>query len=561
MKKFKSLFLVAAALMIGFASCNNSDEYTPTPGGPFIPDGSALRLNFSMGTGTRAVGPSQGEVPVTVNGGIVFLTDNVGAIVAAELVGAAAAPDWDMNVPYILGTPGTTVTNRTQVTFENISATVAAAHFIGNTNILYLLSPSGDPAITLSEFRTRNLAQVAAVYNAVETQVVANNAVNVWGTSLRSTWTAVGTSASTDNELFAAEIWVNPTLARVELFNITGNQNIAGFTVEGVFIDSYYAEGSVNFGGREWTVRGADDHAVRGARFQPLANGGMFAPEIENAIFDWHGFAADGAGLESALMPADLNGTITQLHRVVAPGATNTDGPIWGYNLFAGTGAFALPTGTHPTENVGRTIGGTRTPRIAIRLADVQVYKTMEWDWVYTITPAVVENGVIITPAVTEDRSMTARVLLPHAENREDPTTPWVVPNNIAIGTTLGTVVGNNLLNIWYAIADPVARLTAIQAHFDDKYDTNDVALFISIRGFLHGGEPLDANDRPIPNLETGFIPRMVYQLGSYRDAAGGSSWTFGPENVTRVPFEEDIDVEVTVIVQSWVHVGVDPIL
>ena len=551
MKIFRNVFMMAAAMLIGFASCDNDPVDSPVDG-PIVPAGSSIRLQFDMGSGattnsTRALTESQTNTPVVVNGGFVLLTNIVGNIIAAQPVGAITVP----GAGYVPNP--TPLNNNTTVTFENIPAQVRQAHFVGNhTGALLTALNIADAA----GFVGMPLSQVSAVFKSVASQSNANsplNAVSVWGTAHQiAPRVPAVVSPTTGNVLHEATIYVNPIVARVEIFNITGNVNIADFRVEGVFIDSYFEQYSVSFGPNTALTDPLNGFRVRGtgadgtgALFAPQSAGGAFLPVHTGVTYDWHGTGA------AALVPQPVPNTDPVvadrgLLRVVPP-----TGQVWGYNLFAGTSTYVQPTAPHPTTAVGRTVGGTATPRIAIRLSNVVIYSTYDFNWTHIPNPA--------EPLVTEARSLAIRVRVPHFETRTE-NAGWVVPNNITIGETVGGVLGNNLLNIWYNETDLAARQALMQAHFNGKYTATDVPSFISIRGFLHGGEPLDANNRPIPNTTTGFIPRMVYQLGgAAAGIAGGRSWTFGPENITIIPFEEDIDVEVRVVVQSWVGVGITP--
>ena len=549
MKKLGLLFLVAA-LMLGFASCNSDytggGEYNPPVPGDVVPEGATISFTFNMGSDTRAVGPQQSQAPVRIDNGVILLSNTAGSIVRA--VALAAVPN-----------------NHTQE-FENVPAGVNRAHFVGNTDIIALLPAavtSVDDLVGLPLTDVRNA--LVRVENQVQLAATPNpnhNRVNVWATSGDFFQTTPGQTNPSGNQLWEATLYVNPTVARVELFNITGNHDIRSFRVGGIFIDNYYAQARVGFGGYvpSWTSVSTGTTADRAI----LLAG---SPQFPTAPVNMTGVTFDVVNLPSVPTNsryATIGGVaqMAELPRVQLTNATGVERHVWGYNLFAGTGLFAGTPVNHP--NFAHTIGGTRTPRIAIRLYDVVVYEEFTYTWQQRVYATTAPYAFI----EIEDRELTVRVHLPHSESREEIAT-WAIPNPWTADNAPQGITPNNLLNTWYAItgataeARQIAINAAAQTHFNGKFCTDeygDYPLFISIRGFLHGGEELDANGRPIPNLLTGFVPRMVYQLGSYTaHGLPGSYWTFGAGDVTASPFERDIDLDVTVEILTWEHVSVTP--
>ena len=548
MKKFKSLFLVAAAVLIGFSSCNNDPIDGPVgPDVPGTPEGAQISVRFSFaGPSVRVIGDSQSESAVEVYGGVIILADNNGIIRASRVLTGAITSALPAQI------------------FDEVAAGVNQVHFVGNTTIPAGLIVAGQP---LSGVQNHIIAleaqtQILTGPNAVDPYF---NRVNVWGTGAV---VARGPGAdqlnpSTGALIHDAHVQVHPTLARVELFNITGNEQIADFEVKGIFMDTFYetarAGGAVIAPIRQ-TGCGTDASIPN---FQPTGfPGSTFASWMTQTVYD----APVTAGVWGSWTggPVAAGSPYAGLYRVVPTG-----GEVWGYNLFANNSTM---------------------PRIAIRLENVWVYEEVVFSVLahdvrnYTFANDVNDDPIWVpNPEFDSNESTTPNVpMMPLSIIVRDGLNPEFMHQHTFTGIT--QVPGFDLTSDPIRLPHPETRVVPAGAPAEitqvqiadwiaagrpnadiladlvtnvvarSAQDTNST-LFISINGFFEAG-----TTTPI----TSFVPRMVYQLGSYTGAAGpgdGSSWTFGPENTTRIPFRAPIDVHVTVQMMPWQWVPTDPIL
>ena len=570
MKKFKSFMLIAAAALIGFSSCNNDpiDPYVPVTGAP---DGAEIAVSFAF---LRAVGDSQSESTVRVQDGVVILTQG-NVITASQTVAAVtnASPD---------------------VIFTQVPAS-NQAWFVGNTNIPVGLLENGQQITGVLNHMLYLELQAGTGVGAPDSggpggpgtgPAVGTNqqVVNVVGSGAITP--TANTNPNTGAVIHTAQVIVEPTLARVEIFNITGNQFVDEFTVEGIFLDTYFEEARVGGLPRIETLRVRGTGEPGSQNYFQAGAAGAFTTNWANVPTVWTGIVYDEVNLTSeavnawtgefhpALLPnGDPNPLANQpvmanLHRVVP--TDNNPLHVWGYNLFA---------------------NNSQTPRIAIRLSEIYINEEV----VFNVLPV---------PAITQP------VVFP----AEGPYVPGVhryiyVPavGGYQRGLFYGVDgAGDNVyghatdLNYWYTEVIPavpgitltgtarmphpdsrdrvtaVAELTAEQiiaanpnytnqqvldaliANREAMYEQDGTPLFISIRGFAG------------VNRDTGFQARRVYQLGSYThpanadrnwylDGGGNGAWTFGPENVTTIPFERPIDVHVSIELRPWIWVPVTP--
>lgn len=121
---------------------------------------------------------------------------------------------------------------------------------------------------------------------------------------------------------YSSAVTLKPTVARIELTNITSSGVITGFQVDGIFIDNYYSQGSV--GG---TVVGGN-----------LVNNGSVAAT----------FTDNSSAYPTAVKTSLYDYYTTGLAAVTKIAKPATAGNVWGYNLFgntagSGSGSFAVP--------------------------------------------------------------------------------------------------------------------------------------------------------------------------------------------------------------------------
>ena len=520
MKKFKSLFLVAAALMIGFSSCGNDEggEWKPYEGPGTSPGAS---MTFSLvAPGARAIGESQVDHQVALTSGTILFSNGV------TIMRAVPADINDLL--------DVTVGQRV----DDLPGGVTHVHFVGNTNLVGMpgiatLDALANAPLTLV---TQNLLTVQSQRNVANINQMEDNVVNVWGSTSYLYQEFAGTAL--ENPRYEAHIMLEPTVARVELFNVTGDALIHSFRVSGIFMDNYYETRGVGGVGGVFRVRGTGMGGSYEA-FQAGPLGGFVAnPALAGVVYDvgnWPAVALTAATTDN---PANVG-----LMRARPAGAMNQ---VWGYNLFAGL--FGAPNPSAANAAAGQmTIQGTRTPRIAVRLEEVRVREatTVTFTWV---------NAAAVPFEIEVDLGLLE---LPHELARhQDPL--WVNPPNSAWFITLAEANGMVFDNVSLVATPPAVTpgfVTALRNHYTARWIAGrqgapagfDHSLFISIRGFTG------------INVNTGFQPRRVYMLGSYMAWPGGSEWTFGPGDLDYIPFRRDIDVTVTVEIQEWEHVHVTP--
>ena len=497
MKIFRNVFMVAAALMMGLASCNNEgNDPVEIGNGDVTVEGSSIRFAISLPGQTKLAGPTQQTVPVAVTSGWIVFSD--GATIQHPPVAATISQVFDTSP-----TGGQTITN--------LPGGITQVHFVGNTDIAGLNIVRGTALTTLTDHLVTVGSQMMTVNNAPAPGQLGNNVVNVWGYT--PTLTPAGTNTATGNPLFTATIALEPTVARVEIFNVTGNTAIAGFTLQGIFVDNFYTHGRVAGGGglQHWRTLGDDPAA---SNF--LATAPVYTPFLAGSVFD----APIGIASGPVTTTIPGNAAPSILQRVSTPEVVADVHNVWGYNLFA---------------------NNSRTPRIAIRLSGVTVNSTV------TTTYEWYNPGTNLTETLTA----TGTAVVPHPLNAvvDNTWTPHTAQQLEGL-FALYAAAPHNLEGQLLVNAVNAARITHLQARA--SVDAN-APMFISIRGFRHNGVSI--------NRDTGFQPRHVYQLGSYtlHGAADGSFWTFGPEDIDEIPFRRDIDVNVTVTIQNWINHPVEP--
>ena len=581
MKIFRNVFMVAAALALGLVSCNNDDNGgVPTPhDGVGTEPGATIGITISI-PGTRAIGEAQWEHPVHLEEGIVLLS--------------TGEPNSQIRAARVLTVTGTAATTQ----FENVSGGITQVAFVANTNILDALGVTDVDALVgrpLDDVRNIALDVTSQVQRDEDMNPGAGNNVNVFR---EAALVNAGTNpANPTNNLWTATLLLEPTVARVEIFNITGSSAIKGFNVLGIFIDAYYKTGLVGSGRTGWTAHGDGTEAsITGF----AAHTTQFPEDLRRAIWD----APVAVGDWEVKPVSDAASPSYGNLRATPPVSGNLDYAVWGYNLFAGN----ITPGA---------VLGTRTPRIAIKLEDVLIedvftyrLEFQTWTWVNTMINEVTrlavpgDDGLEIAPGVyfvydDQDPEQTitiqtwqyvaqgivdhhvtgeATAILPHYRTRrfEAGTNPmtdaeindvvrkFIADYLTAAGTPTeytdvdGALIAETIndatdsaafaLEIAEAVAEAVATHEAGRAEF-----TDNTSLFISIRGF-------QGIDRT-----TGFMPRHVYQMGSYTSPHGPAPteregwWEFGPGDLNEIPFIRNIDVDVTVEVQNWIPTPITP--
>ena len=373
MKQFKHLFIAAAALLIGLSSCI-SDNDSPNNGD----NNETGKVQFHLILPeTRLEGPTQAENPVAIVRGTLLFTNTAGVIQHVFTIGNGAT--YDVQLASI-ASPGGHL-------FTNIHATARVVHFVGNTTV----TPDvGNNISTVLDGTLSVLTQAGNITAGTE------QVVNVYG---YDTMIAPGTPG----DPWTAVVNVEPTVGRIELHHITGDHTIAGFTVDGIFMDRYFEEAHIDgrlIGNLLLRGQGTLTNAQYAALFNwptsvhPANPALAFTLPMLGPVFDWNASGWASAPVESSTFDGYVQGTSPV-------NATY----VWGYNLFA------------DYSNAARTLG-SQFPHTVIRLSNVTVNaRIYRWEYEAGYGPADdpdTNNAVYTFPYVGVERVFDRIEVQPH---------------------------------------------------------------------------------------------------------------------------------------------------
>ena len=282
----KKILLAAVAALFAFTSCNKdvSDDV-------FSNETKSVYVKISGGAETRAVSEAIGTKPVAFNGGFIIFTNGT-AITKTFTIGTGATdiavadlkagttlagiPDYSTNV-YVFGNVPSSITINTAGSISDIQEMV-----------------------------------VTAQAQADKTTGVDN--IGLYGTG------GITLSGSVHSATFA----VKPIGARVELTDLTASGSITGFQIDGIYINNYYPNSTLDGKIEDAIVNNGDVVAryVGGSTAYPSA--------LTPALYDYA--ASGGIGV--------LN------NKVYSPTATASD--IWAYNVLAPSDVPAAATDNAP---------------------------------------------------------------------------------------------------------------------------------------------------------------------------------------------------------------------
>lgn len=198
--KFKYAMMAVAALTLGLTSCSNDDNETPEKAAKSL----SIKIAGVTHSGTKAIeGPGKTSGSITLTGGSIFIINHLGAITKSEPLSVTAA------------------TGSTGQVISGIAAD-SRVYIIGNI-------PTSFDITTLHSF-----ADIQAATSAMTAQTDYTKAALANSDGQAATITlGSGNTAS-------ATISIKPLISRMELTQVKGTGNIKGFTVAGVYVDSYY---------------------------------------------------------------------------------------------------------------------------------------------------------------------------------------------------------------------------------------------------------------------------------------------------------------------------------
>ena len=332
--------IIAVALLIGASSCISENQQREQREGYKL-----LSLHVITPADTRGESP---HVPhghlVAFTGGYLYFVNDENRIVRRYQVVTGATPT---NIANGIININSMTTNDLQ--YIRVPRTVVRAVIVGNAH--------GRTPID----QHRQIVEVNRAELNVYAQRNAEN-VNIWDSAPLVYLTGTSTLGY---PLYRVELDLYPTVARVELSRITGDETIHSFRLRGIFIDNYHPAAYVD--GTLISALNTNALSTTPAHFERSV-------ATNAALYNWY--------------PAGIAST----NRSVVPVRVPTSGGyriVWGYNLFA--------------ERIRRDVGnnilnpnGSTLPRIIIRLSDVRLYDA-------TGTPQ---------PALSGDRFITLHQLI-----------------------------------------------------------------------------------------------------------------------------------------------------
>ncbi|MFT4222126.1 hypothetical protein [Dysgonomonas sp.] len=283
--KFNHLALVAIALSLGFSNCSNNDN--PDDGNGKENKSVFLKISGGKVSTYAENSPATDGATVGFGSGDIYFVNASGAILVHYTLSSSATNLTTGNIALDDITAGQLI--------SNLPGQVTAIHVFGNA--------SGLPA-------TGNISTVKATLKQVTSQGTLAS-VNLYGTT--STLTPVS-----GND-YTATISLKPTVARIELKDITSTGVITGFRVDGIFIDNYY--------------------------YQAAVDGTVVVGNLVNNISDATLFLDNSSAYPTArktFVYDYFSSGITATSQVATPANISN---VWAYNLFAntGSGSFAIP--------------------------------------------------------------------------------------------------------------------------------------------------------------------------------------------------------------------------
>lgn len=288
--------LAATILLTVFASCTKENPEIKPEEKP-----KSLFLKIDNGiTPHSESGATSSGTKVGLSSGNIYFVNASGTIVKHYTLSSGKTEGININLKEIEG--GTTI--------ENLPGSITNVHVTGNTPDL--------PA-------SGNISAVKAAIIQIQTQKDIE-LVNLYGHN-----TLIPPVAPATN--YTCIIDLNPTLARIELADITAKGAITGFEVEGIFIDNYYNTASVDGTIDETNLKSNGSDAT-------IFNNETAAYPIglKNAIYDFY------------------NPALTATDKVVKPKESNH---VWGYNLFASEEGSTVPRIIIRLKNITTNNGTT----------------------------------------------------------------------------------------------------------------------------------------------------------------------------------------------------------
>lgn len=289
--KLSYLVLLSMVILFGFNSCSNDKETESED--QTKPKSVFLKLGKSS-TSTRSEGvPIASGTEVILESGDVYFVNASGAILKHYTVTNSPSNATNINITEA----------QTGASISNLPGSTEAIYIVGNT--------SGLPTFGNITSVQASLLQVASQGDIEK--------INLYGTGIL-------VDPISPSTVYTCEVTLAPTVARIELTNITASGVITDFKVDGIFIDNYYKQASV---AGSVNISNFVENGAVASIFNNLST--QYPLELKPVIYDFY----------SPALSANT--------KIAKPAGTGT---VWGYNLFA-------------------TSAGSTVPRIVIRLSDI----------------------------------------------------------------------------------------------------------------------------------------------------------------------------------------------
>lgn len=288
--KIKYLTIAVAVLLSVFSGCTKEDSENEKE-----TKSKSLFLKIDHGVATYSESPSVNTgTSVILSSGNLYFVNASGTIVRHYALTDKDSENNNINIKEI----------EKGKLLQDLPGSITHVYIAGNT-----------PNLPTSG----NIAAVKAAIIKVEAQKEME-AINLYGSNALK-------APEAPDKPYTCTIELNPTLARVELADITARGAITSFEVEGIFIDNYHSQASVD---------GTLDVAN-------LKSNGSDVSAFNN---------------ETSAYPTELNQAVYNFYTVALASENNIvklkdEKKVWGYNLFAST-------------------AGSDVPRIVIRLKNIK---------------------------------------------------------------------------------------------------------------------------------------------------------------------------------------------
>lgn len=211
----KKTMIALLATGVAFASCSK-DDASSTP--EAVPgEKTEVSVRIKENAVSRAEAEDIGSAGLNLGPGYLFFTDSRGSITRQiEIVSSGASGDDKKNVADFKAAEGATI--------SNVPSNSVSSYLLSNANMTLTKSYVGN---NISEIKGMDLS-VNDMYDAAGGGV---GKVPLWG---------VGTVLP-DGTNLKTEVTVTAMGARLQLKEIAGGADIVSFSVEGIFINNYFA--------------------------------------------------------------------------------------------------------------------------------------------------------------------------------------------------------------------------------------------------------------------------------------------------------------------------------